>query len=73
MLLLRTTFDNFADIFLICLNYIFDIVYFQTTVSTLSINCIILQKFDFLEKYLRECFNTASGFHSETKSSTSGS
>ena len=30
-------------------------------------------KFDFLEQYLRELFNTASGFHFETKSSTSGS
>ena len=30
-------------------------------------------KFDFLEQYLRELFNMASGFHFETKSSTSGS
>ena len=30
-------------------------------------------KFDFLEQYLRELFNTASGFLLETKSSTSGS
>ena len=30
-------------------------------------------KFGFLEQYLRELFNTASGFHFESKSSTSGS
>ena len=30
-------------------------------------------KFDFLEQYLRERFNTTSGFHFETKSSISGS
>ena len=41
MLHLRITFDNFADIFLICLNYIFDVLYFKSNVSTLSISCII--------------------------------
>ena len=34
---------------------------------------LLFYKFDFLEQYLREGFNTTSGFHFETKSSTSGS
>ena len=66
------TFDNFADIFPICLNWIFNILYFKGTVSMLSVCCIILQ-IDYLEQYLRESFNTASGFYFETKSPTSGS
>ena len=35
--------------------------------------CLIFYKFDFLEQYLRERFNTTSGFHFETKSSIFGS
>ena len=34
---------------------------------------LLFYKFDFLEQYLREAFNTTSGFHFETKSSISGS
>ena len=34
---------------------------------------ILFYKFDYLEQYLRELFNMASGFHFGTKSSTSGS
>ena len=43
MLHLRITFDIFTDIFFICLNEIFNILYFKSTVSTPSICCIILQ------------------------------
>ena len=43
MLHLRITFDNFADIFLICFNVTFDILYYKSTVSMLSMSCIILQ------------------------------
>ena len=38
-----------------------------------SLKVLWFYKFDFLKQYLRELFNTASGFHFGTKSSTSGS
>ena len=34
---------------------------------------VLFYKFDYLKQYLWESFNTASGFHFETKSPTSGS
>ena len=43
MLHLRITFDNFADVFLICFNSIFDIWYLKSTVTTLSKSSILLQ------------------------------
>ena len=69
MLHLWLTFDNFADIFPICLNLIFYIS--KVTVSTLYV--VLFYKFDYLEQYLRESFNTTSGFHFETKSPISSS
>ena len=72
MLHLQITFDNFTDIFLF-----FEFKYLKFYISRILflryLYVVSFYRFDYLEQYLREDFNTVSGFHFETKSPISSS
>ena len=73
MLHLQITYDNFEDIFPICLNWIYFKYFIFQKYCFWAICCGIIYEFDHLEQYLWERFKMASGFHFATKSPISGS